>query len=62
MRPGSEVVKHLYSKKEDVKRESLSKKAYSSSREREQKSRIARLTLITSDSSVMSQSEKGGGS
>ena len=40
-----------------------SKKAYSSSRERDKKTRLQRLTMISSESSVLSQSDNGlGGS
>lgn len=59
LRHGSDVVRGLYQKKEEKshlreKSNNLSKKAYSSSRERDKKNRIAKLTMISSDSSVAS--------
>jgi hypothetical protein len=73
VKPGSDVVRNLYQKKEEPKRErshrremshSLAKKGgFSSSRERDKKTRIQRLTMISSDSSVLSRSDNGlGGS
>jgi hypothetical protein len=65
-RHSSDIVRKLYHKKEEPLRrdnsQTISKKALSSSMERDNKHRLAKLTIISSDSSALSQSEKLGGS
>ena len=66
-RTGSDKISRLYHKKEEPvmrrdKSGTMSRKNYSSSVERDKKHRLARLTIISSDSSLVSNSAKVGGS